>query len=85
MPKIILALFSTLVIHGAHLCWAEENTRPNIVLLFADDQRADTISGHGNPHIQTPNLDQLAREGFSFRRNYCAGSFSGAVCVASCL
>ncbi len=83
MPKIILALFSTLVIHGAHLCWAEENTRPNIVLLFADDQRADTISGHGNPHIQTPNLDQLAREGFSFRRNYCAGSFSGAVCVAS--
>jgi len=65
---------------------AEEPTktaRPNIVFLFADDQRADTIAAHGNPHIQTPNLDQLAREGFSFRRNYCAGSFSGAVCVAS--
>jgi arylsulfatase A-like enzyme len=57
--------------------------RPNIVLLFADDQRADTIGAHGNEHIQTPNLDRLAREGFSFRRNYCAGSFSGAVCVAS--
>lgn len=57
--------------------------RPNIVFLFADDQRADTIHAHGNPHIDTPNLDQLSREGFSFRRNYCAGSYSGAVCVAS--
>ena len=57
--------------------------RPNIIFLFADDQRADTIGAHGNPHIQTPNLDRLATEGFSFRRNYCAGSFSGAVCVAS--
>ena len=57
--------------------------RPNILFLFADDQRADTIGAHGNPHIRTPNLDRLAAEGFSFTRNYCAGSFSGAVCVAS--
>ncbi|MHC4995939.1 MAG: sulfatase-like hydrolase/transferase, partial [Planctomycetota bacterium] len=57
--------------------------RPNIVFLFADDQRADTIGAHGNPHIKTTNLDRLAAEGFSFTRNYCAGSFSGAVCVAS--
>ncbi len=69
--------------HGAQLCVAGEKPRPNIVFMFADDQRADTVSAHGNPHIQTPNLDQLASEGFSFRRNYCAGSFSGAVCVAS--
>ncbi len=57
--------------------------RPNILFLFADDQRADTVAAHGNPHIDTPNLDRLATDGFSFRRNYCAGSFSGAVCVAS--
>lgn len=60
-----------------------DSRRPNIVVLFADDQRADTIGAHGNPHIQTPNLDQLASAGFSFRKNYCAGSYSGAVCVAS--
>lgn len=63
--------------------WAAGADRANIVFLFADDQRADTIRAHGNPHIRTPNLDQLAADGFSFRRNYCAGSFSGAVCVAS--
>lgn len=60
-----------------------ESKKPNIILLFADDQRADTIGAHGNPHIQTPNLDKLSDSGFSFRKNYCAGSFSGAVCVAS--
>ena len=61
----------------------KDKQRPNILFLFADDQRADTIAAHGNPHIQTPHLDSLAEEGFSFLRNYCAGSFSGAVCVAS--
>jgi arylsulfatase A-like enzyme len=57
--------------------------RPNILFLFADDQRADTIAAHGNPHIQTPNLDTLAASGFSFRSNYCFGGNSGAVCVPS--
>jgi arylsulfatase A-like enzyme len=56
---------------------------PNVLFLFADDQRADTIAAHGNPHIDTPHLDQLSREGMSFMNNYCAGSYSGAVCVAS--
>lgn len=58
-------------------------SRPNIVLLFADDQRADTIGAYGNPHIRTPNLDRLVARGFSFRNAYCFGSDSGAVCVPS--
>ncbi|MEO1993162.1 MAG: sulfatase-like hydrolase/transferase, partial [Pirellulales bacterium] len=62
---------------------SEGADRPNIVFLFADDQRADTIAAHGNSHIQTPHLDRLVREGVSCQQNYCAGSYSGAVCVAS--
>ncbi len=58
-------------------------SRPNILLLLADDQRADTIGAWGNRHIRTPNLDRLARRGTSFRGNYCFGSNSGAVCVPS--
>src|SRR5688572_8465247 len=27
-------------------------SRPNILFLFADDMRADTIGAHGNPHIE---------------------------------
>ncbi len=57
--------------------------KPNILFLFADDQRADTIAAHGNPHIKTPNLDSLVRRGFSFRGNYVFGGDSGAVCVPS--
>ncbi|MBP7053048.1 MAG: sulfatase-like hydrolase/transferase [Phycisphaerae bacterium] len=57
--------------------------KPNILFLFADDQRADTIGGLGNPHIRTPNLDKLVASGFAFRSNYCFGGNSGAVCVPS--
>ncbi len=57
--------------------------RPNILFLFADDMRADTVAAHGNPHIRTPHLDGLVRSGFSFRRTYVLGGDSGAVCVAS--
>ena len=58
-------------------------SRPNVLFLFADDMRADTIGAHGNPHIRTPNLDQLAASGFSFRGNYVMGGNSGAVCMPS--
>lgn len=78
MIRSILTTICVLATFAGHVA-----AKPNIIFLFADDQRADTIGAHGNPHIQTPNLDRLADEGFSFRRNYCAGSFSGAVCVAS--
>ena len=57
--------------------------RPNILFLFADDQRADTIHAHGNPNIKTPNLDRLAAAGVSFRQNYVFGGNNGAVCIPS--
>lgn len=57
--------------------------KPNILFLFADDQRADTIASLGNPHIKTPNIDKLVSSGFTFRTNYCFGGNSGAVCVPS--
>jgi arylsulfatase A-like enzyme len=73
---IAIALsFLTVVAHAAG--------KPNILFLFADDQRADTIAAHGNPHIKTPNLDKLVGAGFSFRGNYVFGGNSGAVCVPS--
>jgi arylsulfatase A-like enzyme len=57
--------------------------KPNILFLFADDQRADTIAAHGIPHIRTPNLDKLVAGGFSFRGNFIFGGNSGAVCMPS--
>ncbi len=56
---------------------------PNVVFLFADDQRADTIAALGNPIIRTPNLDRLARRGLAFTRAYMMGGLQGATCVPS--
>lgn len=60
-----------------------QGPRPNVLFLFADDQRADTIAAWGNPHIQTPHLDKLVATGFSFRANYIFGGDAGAVCRPS--
>lgn len=55
----------------------------NVLFLFNDDQRADTIAALGNAVIKTPNLDRLCREGVAFTRAYMQGAFGGATCVPS--
>jgi len=37
--------------------------QPNIIFLLTDDQRADTMGCTGNPIIQTPNMDAMAKGG----------------------
>lgn len=44
--------------------------RPNILLLYTDQQRGDALGAAGNPHIRTPHLDRLAAEGANFSRCY---------------
>lgn len=50
--------------------------RPNVLLIITDDQGYGDLSIHGNPHLQTPNLDRLGREGVRFDRffvnSFCA-------------
>lgn len=45
-------------------------SRPNIVLLMADQFRGDCLGVAGNGAISTPNLDRIAREGALFRCGY---------------
>ncbi len=40
--------------------------RPNILHIFTDMQRADTIGALGNRVIRTPHLDWLAKTGAAF-------------------
>jgi len=39
---------------------------PNILLIQADQHRADCIGANGHPFIQTPTLDRLSAEGTNF-------------------
>jgi arylsulfatase A-like enzyme len=65
------------------LALAAPTPRPNIVFLFSDDQRFDTIRALGNPEIQTPNLDRLCARGVAFTQATIMGGNQGAVCVPS--
>lgn len=42
----------------------------NVVVILSDDQAYGDYSFMGHPHIQTPHLDQLARESLTFTRGY---------------
>jgi len=44
--------------------------RPNIVVLFTDDQSYLALGAMGNKEIKTPNMDRLADEGIIFDRHY---------------
>jgi arylsulfatase A-like enzyme len=68
---------------GIQFCAPRQRRRPNILFLFSDDQRFDTIHALGNPEIITPNLDRLCRRGETFTRAHIMGGTSGAVCVPS--
>ncbi|MEE0871015.1 MAG: sulfatase-like hydrolase/transferase, partial [Bacteroidaceae bacterium] len=54
-----------------------QSQRPNIVYIMTDDHTAQALSAYGNSHIQTPNLDQIAKEGVLFRNSFVANSLSG--------
>ena len=40
----------------------------HLLILFTDQQRYDTIAAFGNPQIQTPHLDALAKDSVVFER-----------------
>ena len=58
-------------------------TKPNILFVFTDDQRFDTIDALGNEEIETPNMDRLVAKGTTFTHAHIMGGTSGAVCMPS--
>lgn len=53
------------------------SSRPNVVLIIADDLGYGDLSSYGAPDAKTPNIDRLAREGIRFTDAYA----NGAVCT----
>ncbi|MEZ5951516.1 MAG: sulfatase-like hydrolase/transferase [Planctomycetaceae bacterium] len=48
--------------------------RPNVVVVICDDIRWNALGCAGHPHLVTPNIDQLAREGVYFENMFCTTS-----------
>ncbi len=49
---------------------APSASRPNIILVLGEGQRADAMSIAGNTLLQTPNHDRIGREGVRFRNAF---------------
>jgi len=68
-PVFLLAVIST---HTVDALAGTPGT--NVVLIIGDDQAYTDYSFMGHPHIRTPHLDRLAKEGLTFRRGYVPSS-----------
>lgn len=76
----LLKTVSAAILVWPVLCPAQKtDNRPNILLLFADQHRADAMGCAGNQIVKTPVLDRLAEQGTRFARTYC----QNAICVPS--
>jgi arylsulfatase A-like enzyme len=71
MKKCLLLLFVAGFLGAPSL---HANERPNIVFFFTDDQTISTIGCYGNPIVQTPNIDSLARRGTRFENAFVSHS-----------
>ena len=58
------AFFSTL--SGVALAAQQKPRRPNVVVIYTDDQGIGDLGCYGSAEVKTPNMDRLARSGTRF-------------------
>ena len=75
---MIRKLFAPIVFACLSALQAEES-RPNILFLFTDDQPQSCLGIAGNQEIKTPHLDELARRGTFFNNAFV----TTAICCSS--
>jgi len=92
--KTIIKIFTLLLVISVNACKQKENNdvktettavseKPNILFLFTDDQRGGTIGAMDKYDVQTPNMDELVKNGTSFTNSYILGATTAAVCSPS--
>jgi N-sulfoglucosamine sulfohydrolase len=74
LRSLLWVWLCSLALGLAETATAATSTRPNLVLLIADDMASDDCGAYGHKTIQTPNLDKLARSGMRFDRAFLTAS-----------
>ncbi|WP_182868578.1 arylsulfatase [Rhodopirellula sp. JC639] len=75
---VVISLSATLVSGGLA---SAQQSRPNVVIVITDDQGYGDLSCHGNPILQTPNLDQLHRDSVRLTDYHVAPTCSPTRCA----
>jgi len=63
---LALGFMALLIAAGTALAQSSERRPPNILLVIADQWRAEAFGYAGNRDVKTPNLDRLQHEGVQF-------------------
>ncbi|MFP6692782.1 MAG: sulfatase-like hydrolase/transferase [Pirellulales bacterium] len=74
--RMIIGCFCWMVIAGS---LPAADRKPNVLLIYTDDQGTIDLNCYGAKDLQTPNLDALARGGVRFTQMYAPS----AICSAS--
>ena len=78
MNRILNTSFVVIFLIVLALC-AQERDKPNILWITSEDNNVSWVGAYGNTHVQTPNIDNLASEGFKYTEAYA----NAPVCAPS--
>ena len=71
-----LACYLIMLLSASPLLANEPTTgsKPNVIVIMADDLGYGDVSCYGATALETPYIDQLAAEGLRFTSGYCSAS-----------
>ena len=59
---------AVMIVEVSGVCLAAEPSKPNVIVIVADQLRYKSVGYAGDSRAMTPNIDRLAAEGMSFRQ-----------------
>lgn len=73
----MLKFWLALMLNSLMIALVAAQSKPNILILYTDDRRHDTLGSAGHSIVKTPSIDGLARAGVRFTRAQVSTSICG--------
>lgn len=74
--NILPGTLGLLTLTASHLVQAQSTSKPNIIIIYADDLGYGDVSCYGATSLSTPNIDRLAKQGLRFTNAHCTSATS---------